>query len=149
MTPAKYSLLHALSIPSKGGNTQFADMRAAYDALDEETKEEVQDMVCEHSQMYSRQIIGFYDFTDEEREWLTRVFEAHGFVDVFRVLDPRPDRYTWWSNLGQAWAKNVGWRIDYQIATPEMATRARSSDIYMRRRFSDHAPLTVDYEYDL
>jgi len=68
VTPAKYSLLHALSIPSKGGNTQFADMRAAYDALDDETKEEVQDMVCEHSQMFSRQIIGFYDFTDEERE---------------------------------------------------------------------------------
>ena len=68
VTPAKYSLLHAVSIPSKGGNTQFADMRAAYDALDDETKEEVQDMVCEHSQMFSRQIIGFYDFTDEERE---------------------------------------------------------------------------------
>ena len=68
VTPAKYSLLRAVSIPSKGGNTQFADMRAAYDALDDETKAEVQDMVCEHSQMYSRQIIGFYDFTDEERE---------------------------------------------------------------------------------
>ena len=66
--PAKYSLLHAVSIPSKGGDTQFADMRAAYDALDEETKALVQDMVCEHSQMYSRQVIGFTDFTDEERE---------------------------------------------------------------------------------
>jgi hypothetical protein len=59
--------------------------------------------------------------TPEEREWLTRVFEAHGFVDVFRRLDSRPERYTWWSNLGQAWAKNVGWRIDYQIATPGIA----------------------------
>ena len=67
-TPAKYSLLHAISIPSKGGNTQFADMRAAYDALDDETKAEVENMVCEHSQMFSRQIIGFYDYTDEERE---------------------------------------------------------------------------------
>ena len=66
--PAKYSLLHAVSLPSKGGDTQFADMRAAYDALDEETKALVQDMVCEHSQMYSRQVIGFTDFTDEERE---------------------------------------------------------------------------------
>lgn len=66
--PAKYSLLHAVSIPSKGGDTQFADMCAAYDALDEETKALVQDMVCEHSQMYSRQVIGFTDFTDEERE---------------------------------------------------------------------------------
>jgi alpha-ketoglutarate-dependent 2,4-dichlorophenoxyacetate dioxygenase len=66
--PAKYSLLRAVSIPSKGGDTQFADMRAAYDALDDETKALVQDMVCEHSQMFSRQLIGFYDFTDEERE---------------------------------------------------------------------------------
>jgi alpha-ketoglutarate-dependent 2,4-dichlorophenoxyacetate dioxygenase len=67
-TPAKYSLLHAIRIPSKGGNTQFADMRAAYDALDEETREQVQDLVCEHSQMYSRQLIGFLDYTDEERQ---------------------------------------------------------------------------------
>ena len=67
VVPAKYSLLHAVSLPSKGGDTQFADMAAAYDALDEETKATVEDMVCEHSQMYSRQIIGFTDFTDEER----------------------------------------------------------------------------------
>jgi len=67
-TPAKYSLLYAISIPSKGGNTEFADMRAAYDALDDETKAIVEDLVCEHSQMYSRQQLGFTDFTDEERE---------------------------------------------------------------------------------
>jgi alpha-ketoglutarate-dependent 2,4-dichlorophenoxyacetate dioxygenase len=66
--PAKYSLLRAISIPSKGGDTQFADMRAAYDALDDETKILVEGMVCEHSQMFSRQQIGFFDFTDEERE---------------------------------------------------------------------------------
>ncbi|MBV8189143.1 MAG: TauD/TfdA family dioxygenase [Alphaproteobacteria bacterium] len=66
--PAKYSLLHAISIPSKGGDTQFADMRAAYDALDDETKAQVEGLVCEHSQMFSRQQIGFFDFTDEERE---------------------------------------------------------------------------------
>jgi alpha-ketoglutarate-dependent 2,4-dichlorophenoxyacetate dioxygenase len=67
-TPAKYSLLRAVSLPSKGGDTQFADMRAAYDALDEETRDQVEDLVCEHSQMFSRQLIGFFDFTDEERE---------------------------------------------------------------------------------
>ena len=68
VVPAKYSLLRAVSIPSKGGNTQYADMRAAYDALDDETKAEVEGLVCEHSQMFSRQQIGFFDFTDEERE---------------------------------------------------------------------------------
>jgi alpha-ketoglutarate-dependent 2,4-dichlorophenoxyacetate dioxygenase len=67
-TPAKYSLLHARSIPSKGGNTEFADMRAAYDALDDETKAELEGLVCEHSQIFSRQQLGFTDFTEEERE---------------------------------------------------------------------------------
>ena len=65
--PAMYSLLHARAVPSKGGNTEFADMRAAYDALDEETKKEIADLVCEHSQIYSRQQIGFFDLTEEER----------------------------------------------------------------------------------
>jgi alpha-ketoglutarate-dependent 2,4-dichlorophenoxyacetate dioxygenase len=66
--PAKYSLLHAYRIPSRGGNTEFADMRAAYDALDEETRAICEGLICEHSQLYSRQILGFTDFTDEERE---------------------------------------------------------------------------------
>ena len=86
-------------------------------------------------------------FLPEEREWLTRVFEQHGFVDVFRMLDPRPGRYTWWSNRGAAWEKNVGWRIDYQIATPKIAALASACSIFVRRRFSDHAPLTIDYDY--
>jgi alpha-ketoglutarate-dependent 2,4-dichlorophenoxyacetate dioxygenase len=68
VVPAKYSLLHARVIPPKGGNTEFADMRAAYDALDRETKAEIADLVCEHSQLFSRQQLGFFDFTDEERE---------------------------------------------------------------------------------
>lgn len=67
-TPAKYSILNAISIPSRGGNTEFADMRAAYDTLDEERKQMAEGLVCEHSQMYSRQQVGFFDFTDEERE---------------------------------------------------------------------------------
>ena len=85
-------------------------------------------------------------FLPEERAWLTHVFEELGFVDVFRKVDPRPDRYTWWSNRGQAWAKNVGWRIDYQIATPGLAERAVDSAIYIDQRFSDHAPLIIDYK---
>ena len=86
-------------------------------------------------------------FLPEERAWLSRVFEELGFVDVFRRLDARPERYTWWSNRGQAWAKNVGWRIDYQIATPEFAARARAASIYTDKRFSDHAPLTIDFDH--
>ena len=88
-------------------------------------------------------------FLPEERAWLTRVFDELGFVDVFRRVDPRPERYTWWSNRGQAWEKNVGWRIDYQIATPGIASRARAASIYVNRRFSDHAPLVIDYDYEL
>jgi exodeoxyribonuclease III len=88
-------------------------------------------------------------FLPEEREWLTHVFERHGFVDVFRRLDPRPDRYTWWSNRGASWEKNVGWRIDYQVATPGIADLATDSSIYIGKRFSDHAPLTIDYDMKL
>jgi exodeoxyribonuclease-3 len=85
-------------------------------------------------------------FLPEERAWLTTVFDEAGYVDVFRRLNGKPEQYTWWSNRGQAWAKNVGWRIDYQIATPGAARRARRESIYLRKRFSDHAPLTIDYD---
>ena len=88
-------------------------------------------------------------FLPEERAWLTRVFDEVGFVDVFRRVDPRPAQYTWWSTRGQAWQKNVGWRIDYQVATPGIAATARSASIYKRRRFSDHAPLIIDYDFAL
>lgn len=88
-------------------------------------------------------------FLPEEREWLTRIFEELGWVDVFRRIDDRPEQYTWWSNRGQAWAKNVGWRIDYQIATPGVAARATRVAIFKSERFSDHAPLTIDYDFPL
>jgi exodeoxyribonuclease-3 len=88
-------------------------------------------------------------FLPEERAWLTRVFDELGFVDVFRRLNDKPDQYTWWSNRGQAWKKNVGWRIDYQIATPGIAATARRESIYKARRFSDHAPLIIDYDHEL
>ena len=86
-------------------------------------------------------------FLPREREWLTHVLEKHGFVDVFRALDPRPDRFTWWSQFSGARERNVGWRIDYQIATPKIAKLARRASIYTAENFSDHAPLTVDYDY--
>jgi exodeoxyribonuclease-3 len=88
-------------------------------------------------------------FLPQEREWLTRVFDEIGFVDVFRRLNQKPDQYTWWSNRGRSWAKNVGWRIDYQIATPGVAATAVKESIYKNRRFSDHAPLTIDYDYPI
>ena len=66
-TPAKYSMLSARAIPSRGGDTQFADMRAAYDALDDETKAEIEGMVTHHSLIYSRGLLGFGEFTEEER----------------------------------------------------------------------------------
>lgn len=90
-------------------------------------------------------------FLPEERAWLTRVFEELGWVDVYRRLlpDAAGEAYTWWSNRGQAWAKNVGWRIDYHIATPGIAKLAKRAAIYKEQRFSDHAPLTVDYDYVL
>lgn len=84
-------------------------------------------------------------FLPEERAWLTRLFDEVGLVDVFRRVDQRPEQYTWWSNRGQAWAKNVGWRIDYHLATAAIATCAQSVSIYKEQRFSDHAPLTIEY----
>ena len=85
-------------------------------------------------------------FLPEERAWLDRVFGELGWVDAFREVDPRPDQYTWWSNRGQARAKNVGWRIDYQVVSPRLKGAARSAAIYTEQRFSDHAPLVMDYE---
>ncbi|MGE0797887.1 MAG: exodeoxyribonuclease III [Lautropia sp.] len=84
-------------------------------------------------------------FLPEERLWLSRIFDEVGFVDVFRRLDDRAEQYTWWSNRGRAWLNNVGWRLDYQIATPGIALKARRVEIYKAQRFSDHAPLTIDY----
>jgi exodeoxyribonuclease III len=86
-------------------------------------------------------------FLPEERAWIGRAFDQLGWVDVYRRLHPDTtgESYTWWSNRGQAWAKNVGWRIDYQIATPGLAAKAKRVEIYKSRRFSDHAPLIIDY----
>ena len=88
-------------------------------------------------------------FTPEERAWMTHLLTEVGLVDVFRTLNPHPEQYTWWSNRGQAWAKNVGWRIDYHLATPGLAALARKEHIYLDQRFSDHAPLIIDYDFQL
>jgi exodeoxyribonuclease-3 len=92
-------------------------------------------------------------FLPEERAWMTRLLapDEGGLVDVYRQLEPSATdaAYTWWSNRGQAWANNVGWRIDYHLATPALAATARSAAIYKDQRFSDHAPLTIAYDMAL
>jgi exodeoxyribonuclease-3 len=84
--------------------------------------------------------------TPPERAWMDRLFGEHGWVDAFRVVNQELDQYTWWSNRGQAWAKNVGWRIDYQVITPGLKDKVTGASIYKDERFSDHAPLTIDYD---
>lgn len=85
-------------------------------------------------------------FLPEERAWLDTLFSDTGFVDAFRVVNTLPEQYTWWSNRGRAWDKNVGWRIDYQIITPGLKSAVKSASIYKNERFSDHAPLIMDYD---
>ena len=90
-------------------------------------------------------------FLPEERAWMTKLLSETGLVDVYRQLQPDATdaSYTWWSNRGQAWANNVGWRLDYHLATPGVAQLARKEAIYRQERFSDHAPITVEYALKL
>lgn len=88
-------------------------------------------------------------FLPEERAWMDELFGAAGFVDAFRVINGQPDQYTWWSNRGRARENNVGWRLDYQVVTPGLKDRVLRAAIYKRRWFSDHAPLTMDYDVSL
>ena len=90
-------------------------------------------------------------FLPEERAWMSKLLTEGGLMDVYRQLEPTAtdDCYTWWSNRGQAYAKNVGWRLDYQLATPALAAGAQKAEIYKETRFSDHAPLTIDYDWTL
>jgi exodeoxyribonuclease-3 len=85
-------------------------------------------------------------FLPEEREWMERLFTAGGYVDAFRVVNQAPEQYTWWSNRGRAREKNVGWRIDYHIITESLRPSVKSAAVYTKKRYSDHAPLTIDYD---
>lgn len=88
-------------------------------------------------------------FLPEERAWLDMLFEKEGLVDAFRVVNQEADQYTWWSNRGRAYENNVGWRIDYQILTPGLSCCVKKASIYKDERFSDHAPLIIDYELEI
>jgi len=85
-------------------------------------------------------------FLPEERAWMDTLFNNVGMVDAFREINQQEDQYTWWSNRGQAWAKNVGWRIDYQIVSSGLKGKINSAEIYKAERFSDHAPLIMEYD---
>jgi exodeoxyribonuclease-3 len=84
-------------------------------------------------------------FLPEERQWLDKIINKHGFVDTFRLINKLPDNYTWWSNRGRAWDNNVGWRIDYQMLSPGNNIKTIDAKIYKKERFSDHSPLIMSY----
>ncbi|MBL4866002.1 MAG: exodeoxyribonuclease III [Pseudomonadales bacterium] len=88
-------------------------------------------------------------FLPEERQWLDYIFDDLGYIDAFRVVNKEEDQYTWWSNRGQAWAKNVGWRIDYQILSPGLKGKTKSTSIFKDERFSDHSPLIMEYDLEV
>jgi exodeoxyribonuclease-3 len=88
-------------------------------------------------------------FLPEEREWMNSVFNNTGLIDAFRQIDDRPDQYTWWSNRGRAWEKNVGWRIDYHVVSASLKDKIKKARIFKEKRFSDHAPLIIDYDIDI
>ncbi len=85
-------------------------------------------------------------FLPEERDWMSMLFDEMGLVDAFRVVEPAEEQYSWWSNRGQAWANNTGWRIDYQITSKCLQNKVKSAHIYKEERFSDHAPVIIEYD---
>jgi exodeoxyribonuclease-3 len=88
-------------------------------------------------------------FLPEERAWLDRVYDELGYIDSFRVVNQEAGQYTWWSNRGQAWARNVGWRLDYQVVTPGLKNRVLAASIYRDQRFSDHAPQIMEFDWEI
>ncbi|MCX2981213.1 exodeoxyribonuclease III [Halieaceae bacterium IMCC14734] len=88
-------------------------------------------------------------FLPAERAWLSRVYDELGYVDSFREINQLEEQYTWWSNRGQAYANNVGWRLDYQVITPGLRSRVRAGSIYREQKFSDHAPHTMEFDWDI
>jgi exodeoxyribonuclease-3 len=87
-------------------------------------------------------------FLPAERAWMDTLFDEVGYVDAFRQVNQQAEQYTWWSNRGASWENNVGWRLDYQVVTPGLAATVQRASIYKSKRFSDHAPLIIDYEQE-
>lgn len=84
--------------------------------------------------------------TQEERDWMENLLSNEGFVDGFREYNQEPEQYTWWSNRGKAYANNTGWRIDYHLLTPNLKGKVKQAIVYKDQKFSDHAPLIIEYE---
>ena len=84
-------------------------------------------------------------FFPHERAWFDRLITEVGWVDAFRAVNAQAGQFSWWSNFRQAWDRNHGWRIDYQLVTPDLAPAVRTASIYRDLRFSDHAPVIMDY----
>jgi len=91
-------------------------------------------------------ISGFFPY---ERAWMERVLSEYGWVDAFRVANKESGQYSWWSNFQNAFEHNRGWRIDYQLITPDLAPKVRAARIYKDERFSDHAPVVIEYDMTL
>ena len=89
------------------------------------------------------------DTLDIKSQSMDNLFDKIGMIDAFRVVNQQAEQYTWWSNRGQAWAKNIGWRIDYQVVTPGLKNKIKGASIYKDERFSDHAPLIIDYDWTI
>jgi exodeoxyribonuclease III len=86
-------------------------------------------------------------FLPQERAWFDDVIDRVGWIDAFRVVNKEARQYSWWANFPAAWTRNLGWRIDYQLVTPDLAPAVRAASIYKDERFSDHSPVTIDYDF--
>jgi exodeoxyribonuclease III len=89
---------------------------------------------------------GTTGFLPQERAWFDDVIDRVGWVDAFRVVNHEKRQFSWWPNFPAAWTRDLGWRIDYQLVTPNLASTVRAASIYKDERFSDHSPVTIDYE---
>jgi exodeoxyribonuclease III len=88
-------------------------------------------------------------FLPEERAWLDELYDRVGFVDAFRLVNKEAEQYSWWSSRGNARAKNVGWRLDYQVISRNLVDKVKAAEIYTEENFSDHAPVTLEYGFKL
>ena len=156
---ARFGHLSVVSLYAPSGSSSEARQEAKYRFLDEfmvhlQRLRRRRAIICGDWNIAHRQIDlknwrsnqKNSGFLPEERAWMDELFGNGGFVDAFREVDSRDEQYTWWSNRGRAWDNNVGWRIDYQVVSRNLAGCARRARIYKAQRFSDHAPLIMDYE---